>query len=300
MRVLLAAPSSSTRLHTLVPLTWALRAAGHDVKIAGRPSFVEEILRTGCVAVDLEGGDEASLAESAALVEFAKLWRPEVVVSDAQAPAGTAAARAVAAVAVRLLGALDEPDPAEADLTLDVVPPSLRDRESPGRSVRHVPYFGPVVVPTWLRRKARRSRILLSLTDGSAFEPVFAAVSDVDAEVVCAVEPSALPAGLSLPANVKLVDAAPPAAVLPTCAAVVHDGDAALALAAVTHGLPQLSLSASALGARVAEARAGLVGAAEEISRLVADDALRAGAAALGAEVAALPAPHTLVTGLAG
>ncbi|MBB4689028.1 nucleotide disphospho-sugar-binding domain-containing protein [Amycolatopsis jiangsuensis] len=299
MRVLLAAPSSPSRLHSLVPFAWALRSAGHDVKIAGRPSFVEEILRTGCVAVDLEGGDEAELAESAALVEFAKLWRPEVVVSDAQAPAGTAAARAVAAVAVRLLGVLDEPDASEVDLALDVVPPSLRDPGSSATPVRHVPYFGPAVVPAWLRRKARRSRILLSLNEAAAFGPVFAAVSDVDAELVCAVEPSALPSDISLPANVKLVDAAPPAAVLPTCAAVVHDGDGALALAAVASGLPQLSLAESAFGRRVAGAGAGLVGAADGISRLVADDALRAGAAALGAEVAALPAPRAVVADLA-
>src|SRR2546423_6648598 len=111
MRVLMAAPSSPARLHNLVPLAWALRTAGHDVKIAGRPSFAEEILRTSCVAVELENGDEASLAESAALAEFAELWRPQVVVSDGRAPAGTAAARAVGAVAVRVLGALDEPDP---------------------------------------------------------------------------------------------------------------------------------------------------------------------------------------------
>ena len=284
MRVLLAAPSSPARLHNLVPLAWALRTAGHDVKIAGRPSFVDEILRTGCVAVDHEN-DEA-------LIEFAKLWRPAVVVSDAQVTAGTQAARAVEAIAVRLLGPLDEPDAGDADKTFDTVPPSLRDSDHP---VRHVPYFGPVVVPNWLRRKARRSRILLSLTDAALFGPVFDAVSEVDAELLCATDPSRVPAGVTMPANVKLVDDAPPAALLPTCAAVVHDGDAALALAAVAHGVPQLSLTDSAFAARVAAAGAGRVGEAGHIADLTS---LRANAIALRDEIAALPAPRAVVAQL--
>ncbi|ATY14198.1 DUF1205 domain-containing protein [Amycolatopsis sp. AA4] len=289
MRVLLAAPSSPARLHTLVPLAWALRTAGHDVKIAGRPALVEDILRTGCVAVELEDGD-AELTESAALAEFARLWRPAVVVSNADA--GIAAAREVDAKAVRVLGPADEPD-AAADHTLDVVPPSLRD--TPGQPLRHVPYFGPVEVPTWLRRKARRPRVLLSLNDPSWYEPVFTALSDVDYEIICAAE---LPAGLALPPKVKLVDAAPPAAVLPTCAAVVHDGDETLALAAVAYGLPQLSLTESAFGTRVTAAGAGISGAAEGISRLT-DESLRAGADALRAEVAASPAPREVAAALA-
>ncbi|SFO55505.1 nucleotide disphospho-sugar-binding domain-containing protein [Amycolatopsis rubida] len=291
MRVLLATPSATARLHALVPLAWAMRTAGHDVKIAGRPAFVEDILRTGCVAAELEDGD-AELTESAKLAEFARLWRPAVVVSNA--PAGTAAAREAGARAVRVLGPADFD--VTADHTLDVVPPSLRDKGSPHASLRHVPYFGPVEIPDWLRRKARHTRILLSLNDPSWYAPVFSKLSDVDAEIVCAAE---LPAGLTLPRKVKLVDSAPPAAVLPTCAAVVHDGDETLALAAVAYGLPQLSLAESAFDARVTAAGAGLSGSAEGISRLT-DETLRAGADALRAEVAALPAPRAVAAVLTG
>jgi UDP:flavonoid glycosyltransferase YjiC (YdhE family) len=305
MRVLLAAPSSPARLHNLAPLAWALRTAGHDVKIAGRPAFVEEILRTSCVAVEVESGDEASLAESAALVDFAELWRPQVVVSDARAPAGTAAARAVGAVAVRVLGALDEPDAGNAntgditaDITLDTVPPSLRAGGGPARAVRHVPYFGPVVVPNWLRRKARRSRALLSLTDETMFGPVFDAVAEADFELVCAAEAARIPAGVAIPANVRLVDSAPPAALLPTCAAVIHDGDAALALAAAAYGLPQLSLTESAIAPRIAAAGAGTTGLGEEIRTLTTDEKLGHAAKALREEIAALPAPRTVVAEL--
>ncbi|WP_409462972.1 nucleotide disphospho-sugar-binding domain-containing protein [Amycolatopsis sp. GA6-003] len=294
MRVLMAAPSSPARLHNLAPLAWALRTAGHEVKIAGSSSFVEEILRTSCVAVELES--EAALAESGALTEFAELWRPQVVVSDALAPAGTAAARAVGAVAVRVLGALDEPDADDsADVTLDTVPPSLRNGSGSVRAMRHVPYFGPVVVPNWLRRKARRARVLLSLTDETLFAPLFDAVAGADFELVCAAR---VPAGVTLPANVRLVDSAPPAALLSTCAAVIHDGDAALALAAAANGLPQLSLAESAITARVAAVGAGKTGSAEGARTLTADEELGRAAKALREEIAALPAPRAVVAEL--
>lgn len=279
MRVLLAAAPSPARLHNLVPLAWALRTAGHDVKIAGRQSFVDEILRTGCVAVDLGTED----TESAALAEFAELWQPDVVVSDAQAPAAGVAT-------IRLLGPLDESGPAD----FDTVPPSLRD-SSEARPVRHVPYFGPAVVPEWLRRKARRSRVLLSLTDATLAGPVFDAVAGLESEVLWATDSSRIPAGVSMPPNVRLVDTAPPAALLPACVAVVHDGDASLALAAATHGLPQLSLTESAIGARIAAAGAGYVGSAERIPELAS---LSGAANALRDEIAALPAPRELVAAL--
>ncbi|VVJ19520.1 Uncharacterised protein [Amycolatopsis camponoti] len=279
MRVLLAAPPSPARLHNLVPLAWALRTAGHDVKIAGRTSFVDEILRTGCVAVDL------GTSESAALTGFAELWGPDVVVSSPGAPA-------YGGDTVRVLGPLDEPGSSDADTTFDTVPPSLRD-SSNVRPVRHVPYSGPVVVPEWLRRKARRSRVLLSLTDPTLAGPVFDAVGGLEAEVVWATDSS--PAGVSMPPNVRLVDTAPPAALLPTCSAVIHDGDASLALAAATHGVPQLSLTETAIGARIAAVGAGLVGSAGGVAELAA---LSAAATALRDEIAGLPAPRELIGAL--
>ncbi|WIY03019.1 DUF1205 domain-containing protein [Amycolatopsis mongoliensis] len=279
MRVLLAAPPSPARLHNLVPLAWALRTAGHDVKIAGQASFVDEILSTGCVAVDLGTED----TESAALAEFAELWRPDVVVADAQAPAAGVAT-------IRLLGPHDESGPAD----FDTVPPSLRDSPD-ARPVRHVPYFGPVVVPEWLRRKARRSRVLLSLTDATLAGPVFDAVTGLEAEVVWATDAAEIPAGVTMPPNVRLVDTAPPAALLPTCGAVVHDGDASLALAAAAHGVPQLSLTETAIGARIAAAGAGFVGSADRIGELAS---LSGAATALRDEIAALPAPRELAAAL--
>ncbi|WP_326565380.1 nucleotide disphospho-sugar-binding domain-containing protein [Amycolatopsis rhabdoformis] len=279
MRVLLAVTSSAARLRTLVPLAWALRTAGHDVKIAGKPDFTGEILTTGCVAAELD------------LAEFAALWRPDVVVSDGEA-AGTAAANSVGAKAVRVLGPLDSPPADASELLLDLVPPSLRDKDSSARPMRHVPYFGPSEVPTWLRRKARRPRVLLSITNPEFYEVVFAEASAVDFELICAGTP---PVGVSLPASVKLVDSAPPAAVLPTCAAVAHDGDDELTLAALAHGVPQLSLVETPLATRVAAAGAGVIG---WLSSVVSDPQLRAGALAVRDEMVALPAPRDIVAEL--
>lgn len=300
MRVLLVAPPSRTRLRNLVPLTWAFRSAGHDVKVAGRSSFVDEILGIGCTALDVGLGDGTGLVESRVLGDFAKAWRVDLVVFDADAPAGTAAAKAVGAPSVRLLGALDEnPGSGEADSTLDTVPPSLRASPAAGtRSVRHVPYFGPVEVPAWLRRKQRRSRVLLALTDIARLGSVLAIASEMDAELVCASEVDKIPRAVSVPANVTFVDFAPPASVLPTCTAVVHDGDAELALAAATHGLPQLSLTGSAFAARVAGAGAGIVGTAGRVPELMTGSELRAGALALRDEISALPTPRTVAAAL--
>jgi UDP:flavonoid glycosyltransferase YjiC (YdhE family) len=337
MRVLLAAPSSRGRLHNLVPMAWALRTSGHDVKIAGRPAFVDTILRTGTVAVEVGTDDVADsgwLADPSAvddLVDFAMRWRPDVVISDERAPAGAVAAKAVGAAKVRMVGAADQPprgrdDAAEltervaaslvshditmdetmvvGDATFDALPPSLRDGAGGYAShpVRPVPYAGPAVVPAWLRRTPRRPRIWLTLTRASTFGAVFEAVGGLAVEVVCATAPDRIAAGTVVPGNVRLVDSAPPLAVLPTCSAVVHDGDPDTAVAALAHGLPQLAVAAEPappLAVRLAAIGAGLLasesGLWQPVNALLTDDSLRARAGELGAEIASTPLPRALV-----
>jgi UDP:flavonoid glycosyltransferase YjiC (YdhE family) len=43
----------------MVPLAWALRLAGHEVRIAGRPSLLEAIGASGLTAVPVSGSEEA-------------------------------------------------------------------------------------------------------------------------------------------------------------------------------------------------------------------------------------------------
>ncbi|MGW2257225.1 activator-dependent family glycosyltransferase [Streptomyces sp. NPDC001780] len=51
MRVLFATYSETTHFHAMVPLAWALAAAGHEVRVASQPALTEVITRTGLTAV---------------------------------------------------------------------------------------------------------------------------------------------------------------------------------------------------------------------------------------------------------
>ncbi|QEU96263.1 activator-dependent family glycosyltransferase [Streptomyces kanamyceticus] len=51
MRVLFTTLAAATHLHAQVPLAWALRAAGHEVRVASQPDLVDDIVRTGLTAV---------------------------------------------------------------------------------------------------------------------------------------------------------------------------------------------------------------------------------------------------------
>ncbi|MBP2327132.1 UDP:flavonoid glycosyltransferase YjiC (YdhE family) [Kibdelosporangium banguiense] len=316
MRVLFTVASDAGRLHNLVPMIWALRTAGHDVKVAGRPDFTPVINRTGSIAVEVGApGDPAWLADASAvaeLTEFAEVWRPDVVIADDRAPAGAVAAKATGAASVRVVGpagpSVQTSDGVATDMTLDCLPPSLRQPGGENGLIRYIPYTGPAVVPGWLRRKSRRDRVLLATTDPAVCAATFDAVSGLDIEVVWAGTPDSAGPGARIPANVRVVDTAPAPAVLPTCSAVVHDGAADIAFAALAYGLPQLAVSTRELPQLVrdiAETGAGAVvelpaaDLGERINALVADESLRAGAARLSAEIEAMPKPLDLVPALA-
>ncbi|OIK25435.1 nucleotide disphospho-sugar-binding domain-containing protein [Streptomyces malaysiense] len=51
MRVLFVPAAMRPHFYPLVTLAWAFRAAGHDVRVAGQPSIVEQIARSGLPAV---------------------------------------------------------------------------------------------------------------------------------------------------------------------------------------------------------------------------------------------------------
>ncbi|MFD9895179.1 nucleotide disphospho-sugar-binding domain-containing protein [Amycolatopsis sp. NPDC059027] len=337
MRVLLTAPSSVSRLHGLVPLGWALRTGGHEVQIAGRPRFTEEVNRTGFVAVavgkDLPDDAEDWLADpdaAAGLADYARRWKPDLVVWEEHAPAGAVAARVTGITAVRMLGLAPDRDrlaerleaglavhglsPDESVLTgratLDRVPPSLRPEPGDGHvPLRYLPYSGPAVVPSWLRRKPRRQRILLTLAEPAAAPAaLFDAIAELDAEVICELPAKEVPAGARVPANLRLFDSVPVNAVLGTCSAVVHDGSSTTAITALAHALPQCVVSAvpekdgSSLAHRIAGQGAAVLAGrgedaavlAERIGLAVSDDAVREAVGRLHTEMAAMPSPHEL------
>jgi glycosyltransferase (activator-dependent family) len=157
MRVLFVANPEKTVFKYMVPLAWALRTGGHDVRFASQPVFTDEITQAGLTAVpvgrslDLRrmmelGGDadltragiippydafddpakatweyvKPAMAEAqidwhqfdnfpliAGLVEFARYWKPDLVVWEPMTFAGAIAAKACGAAHARLLFGID-------------------------------------------------------------------------------------------------------------------------------------------------------------------------------------------------
>ncbi|MBZ2409385.1 activator-dependent family glycosyltransferase [Streptomyces sp. L06] len=253
MRVLFTCYPERTHFLLMAPLAWALRAAGHEVRVAAQPKLTETVTGAGLTAVpvgsdrdlwqvlgrirdeaaplvpglpepyDAVERDEADITLEylragyahhignwakminvplvPGLVDFARSWRPDLVIWEPLTHAGAIAARAVGAAHARLLigadvhgiarqhfrrlgGHLGADPLAEwlggyarkygfafdeslvtGDFSLDVLPPPLQVH-APGldyRSMRYVPYGGAAVVPKWLREPPVRPRVALTL-----------------------------------------------------------------------------------------------------------------------------------------
>ncbi|MBQ0825046.1 nucleotide disphospho-sugar-binding domain-containing protein [Streptomyces tagetis] len=130
MRVLLTTAAWPSHYLFMVPLAWALRAEGHEVRVAAQPHVVDAVLKSGLTAVpvgpDLDFAalhrkfvaetDPAQYRTRDAiitifhrvaemmtpdLVRFAQAWQPQLVVRDPVAFAASVAAEAVGAPLVR-------------------------------------------------------------------------------------------------------------------------------------------------------------------------------------------------------
>ncbi|MFE0025197.1 nucleotide disphospho-sugar-binding domain-containing protein [Amycolatopsis sp. NPDC059021] len=331
MRVLFATAPERERLYNLVPIAWALRAAGHEVQIAGRRDFTPVINRAGVVAIELDDAGHAAADSRSVddLIGHARRWAPDLIVWDELMPAAPVAARVAGVPSVRVLTGADEPvvtadgfrrrmgadfgrfgltadqGLVEGEATLDPTPRSLRP---PGAgdhlAVRFVPYAGPAEVAAWLRRSPRRPRLCLASVTSEALATVFGAVAALDVEVVCTTGTAGLPAGAAVPDNVRPVESVAWSPLLSTCSAVVHGGGASQALAAVSHRLPQLVVGPeTGLVTRIERAGAALTARADissAVTRLLEDEALRAAADRLGEELSQAPAPAGLVAELTG
>lgn len=204
------------------------------------------------------------------LVAFGRWYRPDLVLHEQNNLAAAVASAALDVPSVRVLwgpefpvridrdavlGPLAAPygvAPAEVPLTgtltLDPCPPPMRvPLPGPHRPVRFVPYNGVGVVPRWLRRPADRPRVLLSqgwlmplLGLGDLdLRAVLGALAELDVEVVLTREPEP---GRALPSNVRWVPGLAHHLLLPTCAAIVHQGGSGNLMTAVACGVPQLVL----------------------------------------------------------
>ncbi len=218
MRVLFTA-IWPTHLMPMVPLAWALRAAGHEVLVAGDADVALAGTRAGLSAAEIVGvppggtGAAPSVADRtrrrvdtylAGYRETADTWRPDLIVTDplewnALILGGLLdipvvhvrfgpgdlpdTAFRVAAEALRdtcaELGLVDGLP--EPDLIADPCPPGLQTPGlRPARQVRYVPYNGPGSFhPELLTSPARRRVLVLFSVDGLEKEPVLALMKNL-------------------------------------------------------------------------------------------------------------------------
>jgi UDP:flavonoid glycosyltransferase YjiC (YdhE family) len=81
MRVLFVATGALPHLFPLVPLAWACRAAGHEVRLASTAGVAAELVRTGLPAVVLATAQDSRLAQVRArlvpLIHSQPAWPPD-------------------------------------------------------------------------------------------------------------------------------------------------------------------------------------------------------------------------------
>jgi UDP:flavonoid glycosyltransferase YjiC (YdhE family) len=320
MRILFTTSTSASQLLPLVPLAWALTAAGHDVRVAAPPSLAPAIRSAGLLGVvtgpDIDrveafrragsgrqgGGGQpdprrsqpwrpggppplevylggaAVMAEAMVpdLLDFARWWRPDLVVYGPLAFAGRLAAAVAGVPAVRHLWGIGDflaawgldgcpvgpladlfdrhgvPDvDVNGALTIDPSPEELREPAGYERlAMRPVPYNGSGLAPSWLTRPGALPRVCATWGTtvpalGRAMfspRPLIAALAGLPVEVILAV-----PAGQrenlgELPNRFRVVESLPLGLVLPDCDVLISQGGQGTLVSALCAGLPQLVL----------------------------------------------------------
>ncbi|MFC8850059.1 MULTISPECIES: nucleotide disphospho-sugar-binding domain-containing protein [unclassified Micromonospora] len=335
MRVMVAVSDWTTHWLNVVPLAWALQAAGHEVRLVCPPLQTEPASRAGLVPVEIlqpgelvpkarmhnhvnaraghwpyahlppdvvTGEPVAALAdfdpfewigehktrmiESAtrsadAAVDFARWWRPNLVLHDLMCVEGPLAARVLGVPSVLTLWGPVGPDdevpgvpglrflavdvsrafqrhdvgewgPDAIGHVLDPCPPGLRPSlRADTLPIRQVPYNGPGPWPRWLQEPPARPRVCVvwgtsvSTVFGAGSFPVprlVEALSELDVEVVFTVTGPDHDRIGHLPERMRAVRNVPLHLLLPTSDLVVHHGGGGSTMTALAAGVPQLVL----------------------------------------------------------
>lgn len=346
MRVLVVAAPLLGHVFPLMPLTLALRDAGHNVVVATggealrvRDSglHVEDVVpgnvRFGPIALrimvthpfvtrrEMRGSGKLDFvsrlfgtvgnAMTEPLQALVKRWKPDVVVHEPLAAAGSALGVPSIIHDVSLFDGLELTAAVGARMKADVRSPATILRTAPpsltefwgGRPMRFVAYSGDGEVPQWLAEPSGKPRILVSRStapgpgSGRMMAAVIKAAGQVDAEFVL-VRPERTD---GLPDNVRTVGWVPIPRVLPFCDGIVHHGGAGTLLGALAAGVPQLvepgpgdrTVHATAITGR----GAGLKAAPQEVTpelltKLIEDSKLQRAAGEVRDEIAGMPAPR--------
>ncbi|MEV6236931.1 nucleotide disphospho-sugar-binding domain-containing protein [Lentzea sp. NPDC051838] len=271
-------------------------------------------------------------------VAVARNWRPDLVLYDELQPAGPLVASMFGVPAVEQIlsvcgyreirdGMRQHLDEAydrhgvvgapSKSVLLDTRPPSMRQQDFDGWSMRLVPYSGSSVLPDWLLEPPARPRVAVTLgtttpgfMDLGAFRNVIDAAAQVDAEFVLATGDADISGFGALPGNVRAAGWVPLHALLQTCSSMIHHVGGGTSLTGLSTGVTHLTMPISADSWQVSEQiiKRGLgveAGAPEEVTAdmirtVLFDPSMRAAADEVKAEIAAMPSPASMVSRLEG
>lgn len=115
--------------------------------------------------------------------------------------------------------------------------------------MRHIPYNGGEVFPSWLHQRPQRPRVAMSLGESTRrFIPgdwdrtprIMEAVADLDIEVVATLNDMQLQGLDRVPDNVRVLEWVPLTQLLPTCSVLLHHGGTGTFAAARAYRVPQI------------------------------------------------------------
>jgi len=213
------------------------------------------------------------LAEAMAddLIDFAKSFRPDLIVHTPSGFIGPVVASAIGVPNVRhlkvpdiaagtgemermLLAPLIERYHLEhieplGTLTIDPCPDPMRVPVTyPYQPMRYIPYNGSGTVPDWLLEPPTRRRVCITWgTTLGKLHPelmlggrMVEAAAALDVEIVAAIPSDFHHLVDDSPENVRLISGLPLNLLLQTCDAIVHQGGAGTTMTSVVSGVPQL------------------------------------------------------------
>jgi UDP:flavonoid glycosyltransferase YjiC (YdhE family) len=290
----------------LLPLAHALAAEGHDVAFGAQAAMLPTVKQAGFEAFDTGGrtirdvelreplleldmereyrvvregyAGRVARQRAPAILERARMWRPDLLVCDEMDFGCPVAAERLsvphATVLVIASGMLTGPDLLAAPLgqlrdehglppdpemamlnrylVLSPFPPSLRDPTRPLPLTAHAFRPAPprdVTPPPWLRPPSDRPLIYVTLgtvfnaESGDLFARLLEGVRDLPVDVIATVGPQLDPAELGpQPDNIRIERFIIQSSLLPLCDLVVSHAGSGTVCGALAHGLPMLLL----------------------------------------------------------